>query len=95
MFWLTLIDHVEVIDLWLEDMIEVLETGFERTWYCCNKCNIVLEELYTMMQVIEAAIKAPDRVRLIISDLEPKAVINTMDIYYVSRYIPIKVNCYL
>ena len=63
MFWLTLIDHVEVIDLWLEDMIEVLETGFERTWYCCNKCNIVLEEPHTTMQVIEAAIKAPDRCR--------------------------------
>ena len=86
---------MEVIDPWLEDMIEVLETGFERTWYCCNKCNIVLEEPYTTMQVIEAAIKASDRVRLIISDPEPKAVIGTMDIYYVSRYVPIKVNCYL
>ena len=51
---------MEVIDPWLEDMIEVLKTGFERTWYCCNKCNIVLEDLYTMMQVIEAAIKASD-----------------------------------
>ena len=86
---------MEVIDPWLEDMIEVLETGFKRTWYSCNKCHIVLEELYTMMQVIEAAIKASDQVRLIISDPEPKAIISIMDIYYVSRYVPIKVNCYL
>ena len=78
---------MEVIDQWLEDIIKVLETRPKRTRYCCNKCDIVLEELYTTMQVIEVGIKAFNRVRSIISDFEPKAIVSTMDIYYISRYI--------
>ena len=51
---------MEVTDPWLKDMIKVLETRLKRTQYCCNKCDVVLEESYTTMQVIEAGIKASD-----------------------------------